>query len=267
MKLSAYDIVLGIVVSTLLFLLLACFLVAFFMIYRRRRGEYFREKETMKISFNNELLQSRIETQEDTFAQLGQELHDNVGQLLSTTKMLLGITERNLTEVPDTLKTAEETLGKAIQDIRALSKSLNKEWLQQFNLVENLRNEMERINTAGYVQANLRTDITELPLPAETQVMLFRIVQEALQNSIKHAGAKIIRIAVKRVEDEIELLITDDGTGFDAVKEIGKGVGIINMQHRTQLLAGTIAWREADSGGTEVYIRIPLTQKTISDEN
>ena len=261
------EIITLIIAISILILVLSLVVVIVLTNYKKRQQIYFSEKAAMQKEFVNQLTQSQLETREEAFQQLGQELHDNVGQLLSTTKMLLGITERNLTEVPDTLKTAEETLGKAIQDIRALSKSLNKEWLQQFNLVENLRNEMERINTAGYVQANLRTDITELPLPAETQVMLFRIVQEALQNSIKHAGAKIIRIAVKRVEDEIELLITDDGTGFNAAKGIGKGVGIINMQHRTQLLGGTIAWREADSGGTEVYIRIPLTQKTISDEN
>ena len=118
----------------------------------------------MRKEFTNQLMKAQLETQEYAFTQLGQELHDNIGQLLSTTKMLLGITERNLSEVPDTLKTAEETLGKAIQDIRALSKSLNQEWLQQFNLLENLNNELERINTVGEVQTEMNTPLTELPL-------------------------------------------------------------------------------------------------------
>ncbi len=267
MKLTVYDIVLGIVVSTLLFLILASFLIGFFMIYRKRRREHLKEKETMKITFNNEILQSRIETQEDAFAQLGQELHDNIGQLLSTTKMLLGITERNLSEVPDTLKTAEETLGKAIQDIRALSKSLNQEWLQQFNLPENLNNELERINTAGEVQTKMNTTLTRLPLPAESQVMLFRIVQEALQNCIKHAKAKNIQVILITKNDDLELFIKDDGTGFNGEKNSGKGVGIINMQHRAKLLGGSISWQAVEGYGTEVYIRIPLKQKTGSYED
>lgn len=267
MKLSVYDIVFGITVSTLLFLMLASFLIGFFMIYRKRRKEYQQEKETMKISFNNEILQSRIETQEYAFAQLGQELHDNIGQLLSTTKMLLGITERNLSEVPDTLKTAEETLGKAIQDIRALSKSLNREWLQQFNLLENLNNELERINTAGDVQTKMDTIVTVLPLPAESQVMLFRIAQEALQNSIKHAKAKNIRVTLIRKHNDIDLFISDDGAGFNIDKNGGKGVGIINMQHRAQLLGGSISWHAVEGNGTEVYISIPLTSKTDNYEH
>lgn len=251
------EIIITIIAGAILMIVLCIIIIYSIIRYQRKQKYFLLEKKTIE----NQFIQSQMEAREEVFQQLGQELHDNVGQLLSTTKMLLGITERNLTEVPDTLKTAEETLGKAIQDIRALSKSLNREWLQQFNLVENLHSELERMNTAGYVQANLKTGITILPLPAETQVMLFRIAQEALQNSIKHAGAKNIQVGVRIADDDVELLITDDGSGFDMVKGIGKGVGIINMQHRTQLLGGSITWRESDSGGTEVYIRIPLSQK------
>jgi len=260
------EIVTLIIAISILILILSLVVVIVLINYKTKQQIYIREKEAMRKEFTNQLMKAQLETQEYAFTQLGQELHDNIGQLLSTTKMLLGITERNLSEVPDTLKTAEETLGKAIQDIRALSKSLNQEWLQQFNLLENLNNELERINTVGEVQTEMNTPLTELPLPAESQVMLFRIVQEALQNSIKHAKAKNIQVTLIRKKDDLELFISDDGTGFNTEKNSGNGVGIINMQHRAQLLGGSISWHAADGNGTEVYISIPLTQKSDNHE-
>lgn len=255
------EIITLIIAVSILLLVLSLVVVMVLINHKTKQQLYSREKEAMQQEFFNQLTQSQLETREEAFQQLGQELHDNVGQLLSTTKMLLGITERNLAEVPDTLKTAQETLGKAIQDIRALSKTLNQEWLGQFSLVENLRNELERINTAGYIQADLKTGVAEVPLTAETQVILFRIVQEALQNSIKHAGATKIKITINKLDNELELVLTDDGSGIDAVKGKANGVGIINMKHRTKLLGGSITWQPATNGGTAVYIRIPVTRK------
>ena len=121
----------------------------------------------MENAFQQELLQTQLETQESTFYQISQELHDNIGQLLSSTKLLIGITkmciaQNDFTNVPDTISTAEQTLSKAIQDLRSLSKSLNKEWLHQFNLVENLEEEIKRINAARNIQAELLTQYEKI---------------------------------------------------------------------------------------------------------
>ena len=103
----------------------------------------------MKAKYEQELLQSKLETQEQTFQQIGKELHDNVGQLLSTSRMLLGLTERSLPNPPDTLLTANATLGEAISELRSLSKSLDKEWLEQFSFTDNLQTEISRINAGN----------------------------------------------------------------------------------------------------------------------
>ena len=151
----------------------------------------------MEKQYREQLLQTQLETQEYSFNQISQELHDNIGQLLSSTKLLLGIAAMELKEVPDTLKTAEQTVGKAIVDLRSLSKSLSKEWLHQFNLVENLQAEKERINAARNITVDVISEYDKLPLAPEAQVMLFRVVQEALQNSIRHASPKHINIEIK----------------------------------------------------------------------
>ena len=240
-----------------IFSVLVFSIIMFIVLYQRRYYKFLREKQDLKNSFQSEILKTQLETQEETFYQIGEEIHDNIGQLLSSTKMLLGITERSLPSVPDPLKTAQETLGKAITELRALSKSLNKEWLHQFNVIQNLETEIDRINTAHIVQIELHTAIRILPLSPESQVMLFRIIQEAIHNSVKHANAKTIRITID-LHESMRVRIHDDGSGFEATENQHHGVGIINMKHRTLLLGGTIEWTPGDAGGTEVRIILPI---------
>src|SRR3954471_1551140 len=107
-----------------IFSVLVFFIIIFIVMYQRRYYRFLREKQQLQNSFQNEILKTQLETQENTFFQIGEEIHDNIGQLLSSTKMMLGLTERSLPSVPDLLRTAQETLGKAISELRALSKSL-----------------------------------------------------------------------------------------------------------------------------------------------
>lgn len=226
------------------------------MAYLRRDLKHLKEKESMEEDFEKQLLQSQLETQEETMSQLGNELHDNIGQLLNSTKLLIGVAQRSITNPPDTLITADETLAKAIQELRSLSKSLNKEWLEQFNFIENIEGEITRINSARTIHIYLSAP-DSLSLQPDEQIILFRIVQEVLQNAIKHAGAKNMYIKIKEEPGLLSISITDDGAGFEEMA-LAKGVGILNIKHRTHLLGGTVQWQSAKSNGTVVLIQIPL---------
>ena len=240
-----------------IFSVLVFFIIMFIVLYQRRYYKFLREKQNLQNSFQSEILKTQLETQEETFYQIGEEIHDNIGQLLSSTKMLLGITERSLPSIPDPFKTAQETLGKAITELRALSKSLNKEWLHQFNLIQNLETEIERINSAHMMQVQLYTTVKILPLAPESQVMLFRIIQEAMHNGLKHANAKNMRITID-LNSLILVSVADDGSGFQPGDNEYQGVGIINMKHRTILLGGNIEWKARQERGTEVRIFLPI---------
>ena len=239
-----------------IFSILVCFIILFIFLYQNRHHRYLREKIELENRFNQEILRTQLETQEDTFHQVAEELHDNIGQLLSSTRMLIGIAERSMDTIPDTLHTANETLGKAIQDLRMLSKSLNKEWLHQFNLLHNLRAEVDRINISRKVRAVLDSTVTSLPLNPESQVMLFRIIQEALHNSIKHSEADMITVAIT-LSENIQVTIQDDGGGFPVQENVAPGIGLLNMKHRANLLGGIIRW-DSSASGTIVTIIIPI---------
>jgi signal transduction histidine kinase len=205
------SIILG---ASSILLLITLFIVMLVMAYLKRDLKHLKEKETMEADFEKQLLQSQLETQEETLNQLSIEIHDNVGQLLNSTKLLIGITQRSLTRIAGYIRMADETLGKAIQELRSLSKSLNREWLQQFNFIENLEGEINRINAAKSLEiqffrpADLSSESrsTDHPFPHRAGI---------LQNSIKHAQAKNIEINIKEDNEQLSINITDDGTGFD----------------------------------------------------
>ncbi|MEN9684829.1 MAG: hypothetical protein RLZZ28_615 [Bacteroidota bacterium] len=247
------SIILG---ASILLLLITLFIVMIVMAYLKRDLKHLSEKKLMESEFEKQLLQSQLETQEETLNKLSIEIHDNVGQLLNSTKLLIGLTQRSLAESPETLTLAEQTLGKAIQEIRMLSRSLNKEWLQQFQFMENLEAEVTRINAARNLQIHLMRP-ENISLKAETQIILFRIVQEIIQNVIKHAQAKNITITIKEHEPNITIDIFDDGIGFN-VANTNKSIGMLNITRRTQLIGGTVNWESSLQKGTRVHILLPI---------
>ncbi|MDB5223628.1 MAG: hypothetical protein JWN83_2295 [Chitinophagaceae bacterium] len=258
------QVILAVLFGTIVLMLLVLFLLFFLVRYRYRSNAYIRERENLKKAFEQTLLQSQVEVQENTFAMLGQELHDNIGQLLASTKALIAVTQRKLQYSTDTLNIAEETLGQAINELRSLSKSLDKEWLQQFDFIENLETEVKRIGTAKTLQINF-SHPEKLLLQPEEQIILFRIVQEAIQNAIKHSQAQHININVSHSVSSLVVNVIDNGKGFEEDLKMATGLGIKNMKHRTQLLGGTIEWISSPGNGSTVNLKLPV--KKVSNED
>jgi len=140
--------------------------------------------------------------------------------------------------------------------LRSLSKSLDKDWLEQFDFIQNLKTQINRINAGNEINASLNGD-EALDLPSAERIILFRIVQEAIQNAVKHGNCKNISISIKKsIEEAIEIVVRDDGKGFNA-DSIGKGMGLSNMQRRASILNGFTSYESAEGKGTTVLITIP----------
>jgi signal transduction histidine kinase len=257
MQYPSEEIRLTIIGVTFLLLFFGLTIIFLIFIFSKKNQLYQKEKEILRSNFELTISQSRLETQEETMSLLSKELHDNIGQLLNSTKLLIGVTQRSLEISPETLNIAEETVGKAIQEIRSLSKSMNKQWLEQFSLLENLQAEIIRINAAGIMHIKLSHSGT-LILEADKQIILFRIVQETLQNAIKHARANSIDINIVNTPGNLIITVTDNGVGMDA--EAAKGMGILNIKHRAGLLGGEAVWNTEPKEGTTVSISIPIKE-------
>jgi len=244
-----------IVIGSFFFLLVAIGIIILILVYQKKQLRFIYEKHQLENQFKEEILKSRIEAQEETLDNLSREIHDNIGQLVSSAKMLVGVASRKLPDVGDTLEQADQSLSKAIQELRAISKSLNTEWLEQFDLFENLENEIGRITSSGEIKMSLSHPDT-LALSKERQLILFRMVQESFQNAIKHSHASLIQINANQEVNNFIISIRDNGKGFD-IDNTGKhGMGMASMRHRVALIDGEIKWQSGDTG-TTVYIIIP----------
>lgn len=251
------EVTISLVVSMTLLLIFAIAIVFTLLIYQKKRFQNAQQLLQLENHMQQEILRTQLETQEDTAHRIGEDLHDNIGQLLSTATILLGISERSLAQVPPTLVTAQDTLRKAIHELRSLSRSLDKEWLTQFNLIVNLETEVARINAAKTIEISIYSSEKVLPLTNQNQIILFRIIQETLQNSIKHSAASTIDINIISRQEQIEVLVRDNGKGLDTTLTNNHGLGFTNIRNRTKILEGTVEWVSSIDKGTEVHIIVP----------
>lgn len=243
-----------IVMATAFLLLLAVGITSLLLVYQKRQLRYRFEKQQLQNQYTEELLKTRLETQEYTLNTVSREIHDNIGQLLNSSKLLIGVAQR--APQPDTLQTAADTLGQAIQELRSLSKSLNNEWLEQFSFTENLDAEVARINASHKIRMTVE-HAAPLTMPKDRQLVLFRIVQETFQNALKHAEPTHIHIKTQHHHGHLQIDVTDNGKGFDLHDPARQGFGITNIKLRTALLGGTVNWL-AEQPGTRVVIQLPL---------
>jgi len=207
-----------------------------------------------------ELLNNRLLVQEQSQTLLSQELHDNIGQSLSVIKMqlfyLLEVSEDNYTQ--QKLGMLHELLGKTIGDLRSISHTLNSNLITRIGLTESISRELEYVRSGKHVKCELKTTGNPFSLPPEKELLIFRIVQEAISNILRHAAAKNIQVVLSYETNSFTLSIADDGIGFDPeTLAEGKGIGLINMYERAKILQGTLTIkRAAESGGSIISLTI-----------
>lgn len=194
---------------------------------------------TEQINHQKQLTQATIDGQENERREIGKELHDNIGQQLTTIKLFLdhakSTADSNTSEMVDM---ALKAVSDVINDVRAMSRSLVPFTLRDLGLVESINELIDSIKRTRILNIEFELDqFDESLLPENQQLTLFRIVQEQLNNIVKHARAKNVLIRLTMNPQNYVLHVTDDGKGFEMDK-IKKGVGIMNIQNRMELFNG-----------------------------
>lgn len=260
------EIIVTIVASTVLFLLLIIIIFIIIGLYQRKRIRFLQETSEIKAAHQREILQAQIEIQNQTLEYIGQELHDNLGQMLSVAMLQLNGLEDELTESSQqsTVRRMVGTIEGAIQAVRQLAKTLDSGTIQRFGLPDSLTLELERIRQTGRYQTHLHVTGQPYALDDKAGIILFRMAQESLNNALKYARARTITITADYQPDLFTLTIADDGQGF-VVDEVlsrgidGAGSGLGNLQQRARLLGGSCIIESQLGNGTCVRIRVPRT--------
>lgn len=214
------------------------------------------------------LSQELLEVQESERRHISRELHDEIGQALTAVKVNLQAARRSLPseEVLAQLDESIDVVERTLEQVRDLSLDLRPSLLDDLGVVAALRWYIDRQAQRAGFEAQFTADLPELRLPPELETTCFRVVQEALTNIIRHANANHVKIALRESEQELELIIRDDGIGFDvgAVMERAAGdlsLGLLGMQERVQLVSGQIEIVSDPATGTEIRAIFPLKQQ------
>lgn len=251
-----------IIVCVIVFSFLTIALVLFVAIFQKRKLKQQAEIMILNEKFSQILLQTQIEIQTQTLQTISQEIHDNVGQVLSLAKLNLNTFEDTENEFNKArIRDTKQLVSKAITDLRDLSRSLYGNKVAELGLPEAISNELQILQNSGQFKTELTVTGEPYKLEPQKEMVIFRILQESLNNAIKHSKAQLIKVLLEYDPGSFRLTVNDDGVGFDASAFPGTeaGMGLKSMQSRATLVGGAFSVISSAKKGTSVTITIKGT--------
>src|SRR5258708_14831670 len=227
------------------------FIIYFVVLYRNKQLKNKKEQEQLQAAFQQELLKTQLEVQEQTLNYSSTEIHDNITQVLSFVKLTLaGMAAKAEGEKRSKINESRELIDQTITDLRDLSKSLSFEHITSLGLVKTIAIEVERINKSGLISVSFLQEGDIYTLGEQRELVLFRIFQETLNNTLKHSGAKQLKIMLQYHSDLFNLTLADDGSGFSAeILDSKYGSGLKNIKNRAALIGGVATIESAPGKG------------------
>lgn len=237
------------ITATLLTVIFIFFLIASLLRLKNRQ-----------IKKERELLHALIGERERTMYTISTEIHDNISQMLHLARMTLAMINKHA--VPEQKKYITESgniLDSAIGDLSNISHSLNSEYLKSRGLYESLREEVNWLNTIKKITCSLQIQGVPVSFRPDTELMIIRIAQEAIHNTLKHAHADNLYIRLDYGADTFQISIRDNGSGFLVLPQAPvSGVGMQSMLQRSKMINGHLDIQSMTGTGTKIILTLPL---------
>jgi signal transduction histidine kinase len=234
-------------------------IVMILILHNRHKLKKISETKELVHHHSRELLSIQLETQQQTMQHIGTEIHDNVGQKLTLaslyTKQLAAGT---VTNMEGKIAEVGNIIDESLTELRQLSKTLTNPELANASIIILLNEEASRINASGICHVSI-SNIDEIVLPQAEKNILFRLLQEFIQNSLKHAACRKIIIALEKESNMLNVTATDDGKGFDT-SGVSTGIGLQNMKRRSEQLNATYKLTSEKGSGTSLTLQLPITK-------
>jgi signal transduction histidine kinase len=248
------------IIGTIVVLIFIIGIILFIIQYQKRRVIHINETNMLNEQHNKELLFTQLEMQTQTMQHIGREIHDNVGQKLTLASLYTQqlAYENKAPQINDKIENISNIINESLAELRQLSKSLTDDTINENNITELLRLECDKVNDLKKCSVTFNCNQKNIVLPYQTKSILLRIVQEFLQNSIKHAYCKNILVDLNTTEKDLQLSLQDDGKGFEINNIASSGIGLSNMKKRTELIGGSFILESKKDSGTQLSISIPL---------
>jgi two-component system, NarL family, sensor kinase len=260
MQTNNYQIVVFLVSVTILILLLMTVIVTLLYFHQNKR-----------IAFRQQLINTQLEIQEETFQHISREIHDNIGLSLTLAKLYLN----TLNSTPQqkhavVIESSVDLISQAINDLSHISKSFNSEAIKSEGFLAALRMKLEKILKTEKFTIKFEIFGDPIFMESQSELIIYRITQEALNNIIKHSKATEITILLDYTQDRLVVEIHDNGIGINWLtleksKSIEMKSGLDNMKKRAKMINGSCEIK-SNQTGTTVLVTIPLqaNEKSIS---
>ncbi len=230
--------------------------------------KYMKTVDTEKRNMEKRILNAIIQAEETERKRFAKDLHDGLGPILSTVKMSISSLTRieKDDQTKKILRNTDIVIDEAIKSIREISNNLSPHILNNFGLNKAMRNFINKINLSDTIKISFNSNLENDRFESNTEVVLYRVICELINNTLKHAGATQIRISLEKKTNMIICQYKDNGKGFD-INEIsannGSGMGYSNMQTRINSLKGNFEMNTEKGKGTKAIIMVPLTLNPI----
>jgi len=251
----------SIVIFNIIFLAFIAGIIIFIREYRIKKKAHLKQIENIDETHKQELLETQVEIQMQTMQHIGREIHDNIGQKLTLASLYTQqlAFENKAPQVNKSIKNIAGIINESLSELRLLSKSLTDNSIELHSISELIENECKKINALKKCVVHFTKDSKTKIESYQIKSIIFRITQEFLQNSIKHANCKNIFVLLKDIDNTLVLTLKDDGKGFNVNTLNADGIGLKNMKKRTELIGGQFKLESLDQKGTTLTIALPLT--------
>ncbi len=257
------DIFFKLAITVAMILMVAFFSVYILILFQKRKVRLLKKQQEMQIEHEKDVLEKQVEMRDLTMKDVGRELHDNIGQMLTVIKLNMNMILAQPLEdkVAEKINYTKDLVGDVISDVRLLSKTLNGELVKQKGLLESIKHEINRINKIGVMHCHLTITGKPFPLPEDKEFVVFRIIQENLNNILKHAQCKNVYTELNYQSPLFTLQQQDDGVGYDidALNDRNleqMGSGLMNMYRRAELIKARFELSSQPGKGTRLYLEI-----------
>lgn len=213
-----------------------------------------------QVRHKTDLLKTRLEEQEQSMTLISEEIHDNVGQVLGLARMYIHNLSRQVTTPEGEALSGKinDLMTKAITDLRHISHSLNSDLLEKVGLAESMEREVYYLHETSDINSDFHKAGEVFLLNREQNLLVFRIVQETLQNIVKHAGATRVSLGLEYTTEAMVITIEDNGKGFDTEEaENSHSLGFRNMKNRAKLLKAQLDITSEAGKGSLLKLNIP----------
>jgi signal transduction histidine kinase len=249
-----------IIVANILLIGLIAGIILFIIQFRKRKVEHLKEKDMITEIHAKELLSTQLEMQAQTMQHIGREIHDNVGQKLTLASLYTQqlAFENKAPLINDKIEHIGNIINESLSELRQLSKSLTDDRIKDNSIVELLQQECNNIKDLNKCDVVFRCNAQHVVLTYQTKSILLRIVQEFLQNSIKHAECTALEVSLSKEQQVLCLFLKDNGKGFSINQTNSKGIGLANMKKRAALINASFNLASNLCEGTSVQITLNM---------